>query len=216
MQTKRILIADDDSALTTALRLRCRSMGFEVETVSTGIAVITYVQSNSPDLLILDVAMPAGDGLSVCEMLSGDGNIDPIPVIMLTGRSDSETIRHCQSLGAHYVMKGPDAWAKLRPIIESLLGRETISDPVAQAKHGSEDPLSDPPQPPTVLAVDDDPDISQALRLRLCAHGVNVLRAFNGMQGYWMALKESPDVIITDFKMPEGVSGHSKRPRIIS
>ncbi|MBI3464624.1 MAG: response regulator [Planctomycetes bacterium] len=52
--------------------------------------------------------------------------------------------------------------------------------------------------------MDDDPGISKALGIRLRAYGVEVDRAFNGMQGYWMALKRRPDVIVADYMMPEG------------
>jgi DNA-binding response OmpR family regulator len=63
-----------------------------------------------------------------------------------------------------------------------------------------------PPQPPwpKVLVVDDDPAVSKAIKIRLQAYGVEVLRAFNAMQGYWTALKETPNVIVLDYRMPGG------------
>jgi DNA-binding response OmpR family regulator len=57
---------------------------------------------------------------------------------------------------------------------------------------------------PRVLCIDDDPEISKLLKLRLAEHGVDVLRAFNGMQGYWTALDMRPEVIILDLQMPDG------------
>ena len=55
-----------------------------------------------------------------------------------------------------------------------------------------------------MLVIDDDPDIGKALKIRLVACGVEVLQAVNGMQGYWIALKQKPAAIILDFSMPEG------------
>jgi len=55
-----------------------------------------------------------------------------------------------------------------------------------------------------VLCIDDDPDVSKALMIRLRPYGVDVLRAFEGMRGYWTALATRPDVIILDLKMPDG------------
>src|SRR5262249_20379514 len=46
--------------------------------------------------------------------------------------------------------------------------------------------------------------IAFALEIKLRAHGIDVIRAFTGMQGYWLALREEPDLIITDYPMPEG------------
>ena len=59
-------------------------------------------------------------------------------------------------------------------------------------------------KPRTVLCIDDDPDVSKSLQIRLAGYGVDVLRAFNGMQGYWTAVAQVPDVIICDMSMPEG------------
>jgi DNA-binding response OmpR family regulator len=50
----------------------------------------------------------------------------------------------------------------------------------------------------------DDPDISKLLKLRLEPYGVDVLRAFKGMQGYWTALDMRPDLVILDMVMPDG------------
>ncbi len=56
----------------------------------------------------------------------------------------------------------------------------------------------------TVLCIDDDPDISHALSIRLGNYNVQVLRAFHGMHGFWLAMTEVPDLIITDIRMPQG------------
>ncbi len=67
-------------------------------------------------------------------------------------------------------------------------------------------PSPDPPDTssPTVLCVDDDPNISEALARVFQCHGIRVLRAFFGMQGFSQAVTEKPDVIILDLAMPKG------------
>lgn len=57
---------------------------------------------------------------------------------------------------------------------------------------------------PTVLCVDDDPNVSEAIARRLAAFGIRVLRAYDGLQGCWLAVTEKPDVIILDVAMPNG------------
>lgn len=57
---------------------------------------------------------------------------------------------------------------------------------------------------PTVLCVDDDPNISEAIARRLLRHGIRVLRAYDGMQGCWLAATEKPAVIVLDVAMPNG------------
>jgi DNA-binding response OmpR family regulator len=203
MSKKHVCIVDDDAGLVSALKIRCEQLGLEVTTIDNGADAVTTIARKPPDLVLLDINMPAGDGLSVCRVLASHANLAPIPVIILSGRSDEETIRRCEALGAHYVLKVCDVWDWLRPRICEML--EIESDAVVTGD-GSQPSAQAPtePSPPKVLVIDDDPDIGRALKIKLAVHGVEVLQAVNGMQGYWISLKQKPDAIILDFKMPEG------------
>jgi DNA-binding response OmpR family regulator len=64
------------------------------------------------------------------------------------------------------------------------------------------------PEWPTLLCIDDDPQISEAIAVRFGEFELNVLRAFHGMHGFWLAMTERPDVIITDMKMPQGAGDY--------
>ena len=61
-----------------------------------------------------------------------------------------------------------------------------------------------PCRTPTVLCIDDDPQVSEVIQDRLEGYEVKLLRAFFGTQGIWMAVTEKPDVIICDLRMPQG------------
>jgi len=61
------------------------------------------------------------------------------------------------------------------------------------------------PRPaPRVLCIDDDPEYTQALKIRLESRGISVLRATTGLDGYCCALGESADVILLDYQLPNG------------
>src|SRR5262245_34686485 len=119
--TKRILIADDDECLVDALTRRCQALGLEVAQAYDGKSALTTIDALEPDLVILDVNMPNGSGLRVCEMVSQDPDLQSIPVIVLTGRTDGETIATCNRLDACYVRKGPDIWSQLEPLLADRL-----------------------------------------------------------------------------------------------
>ena len=87
-------------------------------------SALMKIDALEPDLVILDVNMPSGSGLSVCEMVARDPNLKSIPVIILTGRTDGETIASCNRLDAYYVPKGPNIWSRLEPLVVDLLGIE--------------------------------------------------------------------------------------------
>ncbi len=57
---------------------------------------------------------------------------------------------------------------------------------------------------PKILTIDDDPNVSQALKRRFNQYRVTVLQAQHGMHGIWLATTRDPDVIITDLRMPQG------------
>ena len=57
---------------------------------------------------------------------------------------------------------------------------------------------------PTVLCIDDDPQIVETIKLRLRQYEVEVVSAYYGMHGFWQAMTDKPDLIITDLRMPQG------------
>lgn len=59
-------------------------------------------------------------------------------------------------------------------------------------------------RPPRILCIDDDPNLIRSLQRRFKRHGVELLTAADGREGYQMALKTQPDVILTDMRMPCG------------
>lgn len=116
-----ILIADDDGDLVQLLAIHCRSHGFGVETACDAMTALRKIDQIRPTLVILDVDMPAGDGLLVREMMAANENLSSIPVIILTGRSDEDTIRRCHNSCAFYVAKCPDVWPRIEPLLSEIL-----------------------------------------------------------------------------------------------
>jgi CheY-like chemotaxis protein len=205
MTRKTILFADDDETFLEAMSLRCKTLGPRVQTACDGAQVLAQVALSPPDLMVLDVNMPSGNGLDVAARLLEDPKIPPIPVIFCTGRSDPETIERCKELGAHYVVKGGDTWGSLRPEICRILGINTDVPASGTANAaGSSAAGYVRPKMPRLLFVDDDADLRRAMQIRLRACEVEVVSASNAMQALWMAVNEAPDIIVTDYWMPAG------------
>ncbi len=124
MRAKSVLIADDDAMLVRVLTVRCRHLGLEVRKASDAMQALVMIHKDPPDLIIMDVSMPAGDGLSACKMLASDSRLQEIPVIILTGRSDEQIREQVGGMGAHYVLKSPDCWQEIKPLVNRLLNLE--------------------------------------------------------------------------------------------
>jgi CheY-like chemotaxis protein len=118
---KVVLIADDDRDLVHVLARRCGQLGLQVICAYDGFSALSLIKSERPDMACLDVEMPPGNGLSVCEMLTSDEACRSIPIAILTGRSDPDRIIRCHSLCAYYVEKCPDIWSRIEPLLKELL-----------------------------------------------------------------------------------------------
>lgn len=87
MSRARILIADDDPELLEALRIRLRSAGYEVHTATDGVQATRLARRERPDLVVLDIGMPGGDGHTVANRLKNDPITMFTPVVFLTART---------------------------------------------------------------------------------------------------------------------------------
>jgi CheY-like chemotaxis protein len=205
---KTVLIADDSPTALRALEVRCRGLGFRVEVATDGLRTLLKVTKEKPDLLILDLNLPDVDGFKVVERLT-DPKYPPLPVIVLTGRSDEDSIRRCEDLGVLYVHKGESIWEELEKTIQRVFAeRKEGHSQTAEEAHPTR-------RIPRVLLVDDDPVVLKSLSSTLQKHNIEVIQAASGMQGFWLTLRAQPDVVITDYNMDQG-SGHYLLSRIKS
>lgn len=101
-----ILIVDDDPTSLQVLLEMVRSQGYGVRLVSDGEQAIEAVQSEPPDLILLDIAMPGLDGYEVCRRLKADGQARDIPIIFISGLNDTmDKVRAFSVGGVDYVTK---------------------------------------------------------------------------------------------------------------
>jgi CheY-like chemotaxis protein len=124
---RAILIADDDRDIVAILSFRCRRLGLNVLNAFDAFTALTLVKAHAPDVICLDVEMPSGNGLSVCEMLMADDACRSIPIIILTGNRDHETIIRCHSMCVYYVEKCSDVWSRIEPLLNEVLPASAAS-----------------------------------------------------------------------------------------
>lgn len=122
MKQFKVLLADDDGDFLRFLSTRCRRPGVHVTQARDALDALTKIKNYHPDAVIMDVNMPHGNGLCVCEMLSHDEEWAKIPVIVVSGRTDPNTIRRCRELNIPFVVKGQDVWTQVAPFLAAELG----------------------------------------------------------------------------------------------
>jgi DNA-binding response OmpR family regulator len=117
----KILIVDDDPDLRQALRLRLRANEFETVQACDGYSAIAAAYKERPDLVILDLGLPAGDGFVVLDRLQKDDKLSTIPVIVLTARDPAGNERRALESGAVAFFQKPADNLELLQLIRATL-----------------------------------------------------------------------------------------------
>src|SRR5258708_7625268 len=107
MEKAKILIVDDDPDLRRALNLRLRANHFETSYATDGFSAISMAQKERPDLITLDIGLPAGDGFVVLERLQQNAALSCVPVIVLTARDPQATREKTMKAGASAFFQKP-------------------------------------------------------------------------------------------------------------
>lgn len=124
---QRILVIDDDSAITSLLKRGLSYEGFAVDTAGSGGEGLAVARERPSDLVILDVMMPGLDGLEVLRRLRAAD--DHLPVLMLTAKdAPADQVMGLESGADDYVTK-PFTFEVLLARIHSLLRRQLVDHP---------------------------------------------------------------------------------------
>src|ERR1700745_3110105 len=117
----RILVVEDEEALTTLLRYNLDAEGYDVETVGRGDDADTRLKEHVPDLIVLDWMLPGLSGIELCRRLRTRPQTKALPIIMLTARGEeSERVRGLATGADDYIVKPfsvPELIARVRALL---------------------------------------------------------------------------------------------------
>jgi DNA-binding response OmpR family regulator len=123
---QKVLVIEDDAVARADLQARLAAAGYVVAQAADAASAMTVVNREHPDLILLDLGLPAGDGFLVLERLRKIAAFAAIPVLVITGRGDAETRQRVAGLGVPPMLSKPvDTEALLAAVRASL---ETKSD----------------------------------------------------------------------------------------
>jgi len=227
MTAKKILIVEDDMELVQGLSIRLRANGYTVFIATDGITAMRVAQKESPDLILLDIGLPAGDGFTVMDRLKSIARLSIVPVVVLTGRDPQGNQQRATDSGAMAFLQKPvDNDVLLRTIrgvlrengvpVQEKNGNQTVKEGAGnvvrknlvvedalelEAGTGAQGILTTVKK---ILIVEDDLELLRGLSRRLKANGYNTVVATDGVTAVSVALKELPDVILLDIGLPAG------------
>ena len=123
----RVLVVDDDQALSEMLGIVLRGEGFDPVFCGDGAQALTVFRTTKPDVVLLDLMLPGRDGIDVCRAIRAESGV---PIVMLTARTDTvDVVVGLESGADDYIVK-PFKTKELVARIRARIRRNDDSPPV--------------------------------------------------------------------------------------
>lgn len=129
----RILLVDDEPSIVKMVGKRLEVEGYEVLVAMDGQEALKKAQTETPDLLILDLMLPKLNGYEVCMMLKEDTRYQKIPVIMFTAKAQEQDEKLGLACGANVYMRKPFKAQELLEQIRALTSKVASTPPPQQS-----------------------------------------------------------------------------------
>lgn len=181
---KKVLLVEDDADIRAGLEVLLGAE-FDVRVAADGASAMMVARREVPDAILLDIGLPAGDGLHVLQWMRDLPELTFTPKVVLTGRDDPATEHSALTLGATMVLHKPADPTQVRDALQLV----TLW-PSGRRWH--------------FLVVEDDDDVRQGLALQLQARGLVVSTATDGVSALSAARRILPDAIVLDLGLPVG------------
>ena len=118
--TKRVLVVEDDEAVSHMIAQILRAEGYESTAAAEGRSALAMLRSNPFDMVILDVMLPGMDGISILKSIREEPALNGVPVLMLSAKTDDATTWAGWRAGCDYYMTKPFDPDELLTILKRL------------------------------------------------------------------------------------------------
>lgn len=129
MRRPHILVADDNAGHLRVMEMVLSAYNYDVTAVQDGHDALTFLQSHTPDLIIVDVQMPFMSGLDVLRRARRLGRLAETPAIVMTALEPATVAEEASAAGAHRVVGKPLTGTNLRGLVADALAKRV--DPPA-------------------------------------------------------------------------------------
>ncbi|PQJ10466.1 response regulator [Flavipsychrobacter stenotrophus] len=119
---KKILVVDDDPYILMSLEFLMKKGGNAVMVARNGTEALDFINTNKPDLILLDIMMPDVDGYSICEYVKTTSALSDIIIVFLSAKTKEVDIQKGYDLGAALFISKPFSTRNLMKEVNILLG----------------------------------------------------------------------------------------------
>jgi CheY-like chemotaxis protein len=131
---KAVLMVDDDRTVLLTIGVRLKAMGYTVYTAKDAVSAVCAAVKNDPDVIVLDISLPAGDGFLVANRLQNLVGSAATPIIFITASEDPHLRERAIKLGAAAFLKKPFDATTLADAVESALSPGDNWQPLARGE----------------------------------------------------------------------------------
>jgi DNA-binding response OmpR family regulator len=133
MGDKKILIVDDDPDIRQGMHIRLKANGYGTFFAADALSSVAMARKEEPDLIVLDLGLPAGDGFLVIERLKRNPILALIPIIVVSARDARANRERAIKAGATAYLQKPVDNAELLAVIRQALGEPASPEEPASA-----------------------------------------------------------------------------------
>ncbi len=123
---KRILVVDDEVGALALIGIMLDRGGFEVVKAQNAAQALDVLERETPDLIILDIMMPGTDGIELCSIIRGMPRFAETPILILSARSDSDSVIRSMEAGATGYLPKPILHHDLVSKVRSMLNLSAL------------------------------------------------------------------------------------------
>ena len=134
MSNKKILIVEDDHDVRLGYHIRLKANGYDTFFAADSLSSIMEARKHKPDLIILDLGLPGGDGFVVLERLRANLRLAVVPVVVVTARDPHSNRDRALKAGAKAFLQKPVDNDELLAVIRKCLGETDNSEKLLEHK----------------------------------------------------------------------------------
>ena len=179
LQSRRVLIVDDDDDFRDMVRLQLQNAGYVVFDARDAASAVQIARTSRPDVITVDLVMPGLDGWSFIDSLRKDESLAAIPIVVVSGAADAKTSDK-RPMDVSVVGKGEGTDRLIREVSLALAGRRGA----------------------TILVAEDDADLRDVLTAALTKNGHRVIQARDGAEALAAIERDQVDAVVLDLVMP--------------